>query len=393
MAFRVDIGSALRSVKYLKDGGARIDATLTRTGVFTYRTSDGSVVREYRPDSEVFNEDSMASFEALPVTDDHPPVMVTAENLAEYKRGRSGDTIRRDGRHMVGALIIDDAALIAKMKAGKREVSNGYECDLDPTPGVSPDGEKYDMVQRNIRGNHIAIVDAGRAGTARVRMDAAVMIDSIGTDIGSVAELSKETANAAVKGKIMDELTSKLTAALNASAAEKVRADAAEAALKAETLRADKADAFGDGQKVRADKAEAELVQLRKDAVDVVPALIKARVALVTKANAILGDVKLDGKDILDSDDRAIMSAVVEKIDGLKIAADKSADYVSARFDAAYERAGKSVTALSNVREAVDNGIKADGKSVVQDTDDRETAARKKMIRDSANAHKTNGSN
>ncbi len=392
MAFRVDIGSALRSVKYLKDGGARIDATLTRTGVFTYRTSDGSTVREYRPDSEVFNEDSMASFEALPVTDDHPPVMVTAENLAEYKRGRSGDTIRRDGQHMVGALIIDDAALIAKMKAGKREVSNGYECDLDPTPGISPDGEKYDMIQRNIRGNHIAIVDAGRAGTARVRMDAAVMIDSSSADNASVA-LANETANAAVKGKIMDELTSKLTAALNASAAEKARADAAEVALKAEKVRADKADALGDDQKARADKAEAELAQLRKDAIDVVPALIKARVALITKANSVLGGVKLDGKDILDSDDRAIMVAVVEKIDGLKIAADKSADYVSARFDAAYERADKSVTALSNVRAAVDQGIKSDGAPIVQDNEDREVAARKKMIRDAANAYKTNGSN
>jgi hypothetical protein len=32
------------------------------------------------------------------------------------------------------------------------------------TPGVSPQGEKYDGVMRDIVGNHVALVKEGRAG-------------------------------------------------------------------------------------------------------------------------------------------------------------------------------------------------------------------------------------
>jgi 8-oxo-dGTP pyrophosphatase MutT (NUDIX family) len=45
----------------------------------------------------------------------------------------------------------------------QREISCGYLYDPDMTPGVFH-GEKYDGVMRNIRGNHVAIVEEGRAG-------------------------------------------------------------------------------------------------------------------------------------------------------------------------------------------------------------------------------------
>ncbi|MGB1276011.1 MAG: DUF2213 domain-containing protein, partial [Nannocystaceae bacterium] len=60
--------------------------------------------------------------------------------------------------------VMTDKATIEAIESGKRQVSNGYMADYDMTPGVTPDGQEYDAVQRNIRGNHIAIVDRARCG-------------------------------------------------------------------------------------------------------------------------------------------------------------------------------------------------------------------------------------
>ena len=57
------------------------------------------------------------------------------------------------------------------MERGKLEISCGYTCDTEEKPGTHPIWGDYDAIQRNILGNHVAIVDQGRAGTAKVRMD------------------------------------------------------------------------------------------------------------------------------------------------------------------------------------------------------------------------------
>jgi hypothetical protein len=173
MAFRLDFGS-LRPAKRLGDGRLRVDGLLTRTGVFRYKNSDGTERREYRPAEEVFNKDSLASFEMVPVTDDHPPVSVDANNARKFAVGSVGESVRQDGDFVAAGLVVYDAGTVAKMNAGKVQLSCGYTVDLDDTPGVTPDGELYDAKQTNIRGNHVAIVDIARAGeAARVRMDAA----------------------------------------------------------------------------------------------------------------------------------------------------------------------------------------------------------------------------
>lgn len=168
---RVDVSGALRPAKRMPDGRLRVDALLARTGVQRYLMSDGTVRREYRPPDEVFDAASLATFEGATVTDDHPPGMVTPANARSFARGAVLGVPTRDGAHVAASLVINDADLISKMEAGKLQVSCGYQCELDMTPGTSPDGEQYDAVQRRIVGNHVAIVDQGRAGSARVRMD------------------------------------------------------------------------------------------------------------------------------------------------------------------------------------------------------------------------------
>jgi len=174
MAYRIDRGNLSKPVK-MSNGWLRIDGRITRTGVFTYRNSDGTMRRELRLPEEVFKSDAMQSFALVPVTDEHPPGFLDAKNTREYARGSVAGTLRKDGEFIAGELLVTDADLIKKLEDGAaRELSCGYNCDLDEVPGVTSDGLRYDAIQRNIRGNHVAVVPKGRAGPeARVRMDGA----------------------------------------------------------------------------------------------------------------------------------------------------------------------------------------------------------------------------
>jgi hypothetical protein len=57
-----------------------------------------------------------------------------------------------------------DEKAIKDFNDGKRELSLGYTCDLEWTPGTAPNGETYDAIQKNIRANHLAQVKAARGG-------------------------------------------------------------------------------------------------------------------------------------------------------------------------------------------------------------------------------------
>lgn len=154
------------------EGYLAVRAKAARTGVYDYRAGEvgapprfkpTDTVKVYRDAADVFAEDAVRSFLARPITNDHPRDPVTSANWRDHARGINMGAMR-DGDYLAFDLVLMDASAIADVEAGKRELSNGYACDLDWTPGTAPDGTAYDARQTNIRGNHIAIVDAGRAG-------------------------------------------------------------------------------------------------------------------------------------------------------------------------------------------------------------------------------------
>jgi hypothetical protein len=153
------------------------DALYARTGNQEYDDGRGGTIIEYRPDGEVFADESLASYELRPLTDLHPPRNVTTDTARMLARGAVAAGRRHaDGVHVSGRLAVWDAGLIKKFvdafaRGDAMQLSAGYELDLDRTPGVAPDGRRYDAVQRNIRINHVAAVPLGRAGTARVLAD------------------------------------------------------------------------------------------------------------------------------------------------------------------------------------------------------------------------------
>ena len=177
MSYRVDRGR-LGAARIDHMGNLIVTGALTRTGVFTYHHIDGTVTRELRHEDDVYHPESVASFVQVPVTDEHPSEgRITPDNVGRYMVGNVGDTIKRDGRLMKADIFVRDAGTIAKVKGEdgkpKRELSCGYTADVVEDAGEY-NGEKYDHRQTNIRGNHVAIVRAGRAGPeARLLLDSA----------------------------------------------------------------------------------------------------------------------------------------------------------------------------------------------------------------------------
>lgn len=113
------------------------------------------VVHRYPED--VFAPEAVSSFEGKDVTAGHPPETVTPENHALYAKGHC-ENVRRSGDFTLADLVIKDASLISDIRNGVvREVSCGY------TTAYIPDGDGYR--QTNIRGNHVAVVLKGRAGS------------------------------------------------------------------------------------------------------------------------------------------------------------------------------------------------------------------------------------
>ena len=147
-------------------GYLRAPAVIGRTGVQTYTRGelglDGdpkATVRLMRTADEVFRPETVASFENVPVTDGHPTEGVTARNWALVAKGEVRDIGKQDGELLGGHTIIKDGRMVEKVVKGKGALSCGYSFSLDLTPG-----EGFDDYQRDILGDHVAIVDVPRGG-------------------------------------------------------------------------------------------------------------------------------------------------------------------------------------------------------------------------------------
>ena len=155
-----------------KEGYLLVEATLGRSGAQVYKQREVYVDAAnpeaafivWRPEEEVFDPASMTSFAMKPVTLNHPGFLIDVDNFADHAVGFSGDTVWREGDFLKGTLLITDKRAIREIENGRNEVSLGYELDMIDESGVAPDGTVFDGYQTNIRGNHIALVHAGRCG-------------------------------------------------------------------------------------------------------------------------------------------------------------------------------------------------------------------------------------
>jgi len=308
-----------------------MSSVLSRAGVFTYRDGTGRTWRELRPASEVFAEDSLASFRGVPVVDLHPTEgKVTTENFKALSLGHVHDDVRRgDGDLVVATTTVNDAEACARIDRGERaETSCGYRCDLDPTPGVDPVYGPYDQVQRNIRGNHLGIGPKGWARGGRemelLRQDgAAVMVSA-----DSAAEGTSMKKKLKVGGRDYTlDADDDVAAAQTAVDGEigQIKAMLMEALQKVAAFEAKEAAKTG------AEGGDATKVTEEMVPEEVADSLVSKRISLHDDARKVLGtETKLDGLKPAEIKSKVIAKALPGmKLDGL------SADTVDGMFRAA----------------------------------------------------------
>lgn len=162
----------LSTHKYIDNSGYLIctDAILARTGKQEYLKSeiyencnDNTIIEVDRKPEQVFSTETLASFENKPLTCEHPYENVTPDNYGRYAVGFIRNI--RKGEHngkpvMIGDIVVTNKQCIEDIQNNIRtDLSCGYDCDI--TEGDNPE-------QINIRGNHVALCEQGRAGIAKI---------------------------------------------------------------------------------------------------------------------------------------------------------------------------------------------------------------------------------
>lgn len=149
-------------------------------GIFDYGAGqlglDGDpnrIVKVFRPESAVSDQAAIQSFMNVPFINDHEMLSGfegDESTSAPEDYGISGvltSNIYYESPWMRGDLKIFSRDVQQDLAKGKKDLSLGYSCDFEVKPGVF-DGQAYEVVQTNLRGNHIALVDEGRVPGARV---------------------------------------------------------------------------------------------------------------------------------------------------------------------------------------------------------------------------------
>lgn len=159
----------LTDTYYTEEGYLRDTPVVTTVGIFEYRNPDGTIRRELRLPEHVFDPDSLASYKGKPVIITHNAGEINVDNVQQEAIGTMLSDGIQDGDSVRVQIVIHDTK--AMENSGLRELSLGYDLELDETPGTW-NGQPYDAVQTNIRINHLALVRKARAGnTARLNID------------------------------------------------------------------------------------------------------------------------------------------------------------------------------------------------------------------------------
>lgn len=187
-AFRYDHGE-LRTPVRTPDGFLRVEGFVARPGIYEYVNTPadekkgygkaGTIRRELRPEEELFRDEVLTAYEGAPLTARHPKTPVTPKNVRAFEVGAAGRA-RRVGNRVATSMLIKDPKTIEAVEGGKlTQLSPGYTSMIHKTPGAdkrygyagNPEGT-YDVVQRDIEVNHLALCEAARGGAdLEIRMD------------------------------------------------------------------------------------------------------------------------------------------------------------------------------------------------------------------------------
>lgn len=373
-------------------------APVTNIGVFRYIKADGKIQRELRLPEEVFAQDSLDTIKMKPLTNNHPKERVTSENIKKYDVGSLGSDIYTDPYQVSTDICIKDQQTILDVQAGKRSLSCGYDCDIEETSGVWM-GMEYDVIQRNIRYNHVAVVDKGRAGDGVVmnldsdynplismkealsdlKDHSALNIDSFGNDgkknggnaMADFKKLNIDGVEYEAEAAVIHRLTS-----MTADNAEMKKT--IDEAGKAHSDAMTKQQAVIDQLKADIDDLKKKLDEAEKADPKKLDAMVQEKLVLLDAAKQVEVEVKAD------ADNLSIKKEIIKKL--YPVASEKidSADevYVNARFDVALE----SLSERKDKKDKVDQVLKNDATPAAEKATPAE--AYKRMTADAESAWK-----
>lgn len=304
--------------EFTDEGFLRVPGKVARTGIQQYLACelglDGDpnrIINVYRPEEEVFNTDSLASFDGVDITLQHPDTLVDSNNYSRVSKGVvRGSGTRTDDNFVQCNLLIKAKDTVDAVLSGTCELSAGYTATYDDTPGTAPDGTPYQFKQTNIRINHVAVVDRARAGSSARIFDATqpsggIMPVNITLDSGRAIDVA-DAANAQLVADAYDRLLKRVNDAETAAEVSQAKIDDLSGKL-------EKANIAASDEAIKARVEEVAQVQ--------------------TKARKVAGDsFACDSVNATE-----IMRAALTVRFPARSFADKSADYISAAFDMASE--------------------------------------------------------
>jgi|TARA_R100000081_G_scaffold13358_1_gene5327 hypothetical protein len=357
---RYDYGQVTKS-EITDEGYLKVWCKAARVGTQLYTRGDGTQVREYRPEDEVSNPDSLASFGMKAVTLNHPKVLLDSKTTKLHQVGHAGSHVRfSDGFVEVALVITDQNAIDAVQRGDAQEVSAGYRVDYDPTPGVTPNGESYDGIQRNIKVNHIALVNRGRAGReARLLLDSCDRNDAVAevelpsnSPVISMARITLDGLDIELPADAAGAVQSFVKETGRAQAELQQKLDSQEAQIQAEVIAKSEAQDRIDASQERIAELEKQLAEAvaaseqRDDAAEINDAVNKRLEALNKFAPIMPEDYKFDGED-----EAQIMAIAYQNVFEKEARSDASADYLLGVLDGV-------LAAMEDIEE--DEEIKAD---------------------------------
>jgi hypothetical protein len=350
----------LDAPKRTKDGYLAVRAKAARTGVYQYAgrevdpdnthgLRDKALVHVLRDEATVFDKSAIQSFIGKPVTDDHPREAVNRKNWRDHARGTIMGALR-EGEYVAFDLLLTDGEAIDKVDAGKRELSNGYAAELEFGSFTAPCGTVCDARQAKITGgNHVALVDRGRAGSECAIKDGFALCDAITADrLAELAATFSDVKGNAVKKIVLDGLQVDLSDADAVAAAISKLQDNEAKAIEAR----DKA--LTDVATLTTDKAtlDAKVTTLEKQVADAKLTPAQLRDAARAYA-AVCGKAKALGVIVSDEmDEPAVMKAVVSAKLG-----DKAKGWNDAQIAASFDTLTADVKPADPVRDAVLSGV------------------------------------
>lgn len=300
------------------EGYLCVQGIAARTGVYQYLSSElglegpERMVGVYRPPEQVFSPESLASYPDSDMTNDHPNDLVNSKTFREHSVGHVRGAMQ-DGDNVVVDMIIKDQTAIDDVMSGKAELSPGYLAEYVKKAGVDPvSGAPYEFEQHDIVINHVAVVEAARAGKEARIFD------------------SKPKGNVTMtQRKVVLDSKRKLSVTLDEDAAVIV-----EDALKHFKDEAEEANKKADAAEAKADAAEEKAEEAEKKTSDsAINARVQAVFATLDAARKLVPAYDSKGK----TDALAIKREVMITLKPNRAWADKSAAYVEAAFDEATE--------------------------------------------------------